>query len=96
MGGKLTTHGSRAGRITVLVIVILLVAGAVALAIWAPTAQDIRNTNLVSSALGSGINKPLIDVPGGDAQGGPAAIQLYGCMSCHTVPGVPGADGTVG
>lgn len=96
MGGQLTTHGGRSGRITVLVIVVLLVAGAVALAIWSPTGQDVRDTAFANTVLGSGINKPLIDVPGGDAESGRAAIQRYGCMSCHTVPGVPGAHGTVG
>ncbi len=34
------------------------------------------------------------------AQGNPARgkelIQAYGCASCHTIPGVPGADGKVG
>lgn len=96
MGGQLTARTGRTGRITVLVIVILLVASVVALAIWAPSAQDVRNTKLVNSALGSGIHKPLIEVPGGTAKNGPSAIQRYGCMSCHTVPGVPGAKGTVG
>jgi cytochrome c1 len=33
---------------------------------------------------------------GGDAHRGPAAIRSRGCGACHTVPGVPGADGRVG
>jgi len=96
MGEQLTARGSRAGRIAVLVIVLLLVAGAIVLAIWSPTAHDFRNTRVVTAALGSGIDKPLIEVPGADARNGRAAIQRYGCMSCHTVPGVPGAQGTAG
>jgi cytochrome c2 len=35
-------------------------------------------------------------VPLGDAQSGRAAIQSYGCGACHTVPGVPNADASVG
>jgi cytochrome c oxidase assembly factor CtaG/cytochrome c2 len=33
---------------------------------------------------------------GGDPQRGRAAIRKYGCQTCHTIPGVPGADATVG
>ena len=33
---------------------------------------------------------------GGDPARAPAAIVRYGCGGCHTVPGVPGADGLVG
>ena len=32
-------------------------------------------------------------VPGGNPRAGKVAIQAYGCGSCHTVPGVRGADG---
>ena len=35
-------------------------------------------------------------VPGGDPQKGKAEIVAYGCGSCHTIPGVAGADGMVG
>jgi len=38
----------------------------------------------------------LSAVPGGDAKAGRAAIQVYGCGSCHTIPGIPGANATVG
>jgi cytochrome c2 len=33
---------------------------------------------------------------GGDPARGPALMRKYGCQSCHTVPGVAGADGLVG
>jgi cytochrome c len=33
---------------------------------------------------------------GGNPGRGPAAIRRFGCSSCHTIPGVPGADGLVG
>lgn len=35
-------------------------------------------------------------VEGGDATRGKAAIQAYGCGSCHAIPGVPQAHGMVG
>jgi len=33
---------------------------------------------------------------GGDPQRGRAAMRRFGCSSCHSIPGVPGADGLVG
>ena len=33
---------------------------------------------------------------GGSPQRGKAAINRYGCASCHTIPGVPGATALVG
>jgi cytochrome c2 len=39
---------------------------------------------------------PRWQVSGGNAQRGRALITHYGCASCHTVPGVDGADGNVG
>lgn len=38
---------------------------------------------------------PDRDVPGGTAALGPAAIQKYGCGTCHIIPGIPGANGRV-
>jgi cytochrome c1 len=35
-------------------------------------------------------------VAGGDARQGALAIQGYGCGACHTIPDIPGANGTVG
>jgi cytochrome c2 len=35
-------------------------------------------------------------VPGGDPRRGKELILRYGCGSCHTIPGVPGADALVG
>lgn len=39
---------------------------------------------------------PQQTVPGGDPQSGRAVIAAYGCGTCHTIPGVAGADATVG
>lgn len=33
---------------------------------------------------------------GGDPQRGKLAIRQYGCSTCHTIPGVEGAQGLVG
>jgi cytochrome c len=33
---------------------------------------------------------------GGDALAGAQRIRYYGCNTCHTIPGIPGADGLVG
>lgn len=35
-------------------------------------------------------------VTGGDPARGRRAMRAYGCSSCHTIPGVDGADGQVG
>ena len=32
----------------------------------------------------------------GDASHAPAIFRRYGCSGCHTIPGIPGADGQVG
>jgi cytochrome c len=33
---------------------------------------------------------------GGDPGRAPAVMRRYGCAGCHTIPGIPGADGQVG
>ena len=33
---------------------------------------------------------------GGEPSRGRVAVRRFGCSSCHTIPGVPGADGLVG
>lgn len=38
----------------------------------------------------------LNQVPGGDARQGQQVMRSYGCGSCHVIPGVAGAQGTVG
>jgi cytochrome c2 len=35
-------------------------------------------------------------VTGGDADRGKSAIEMYGCGSCHTIPGIRDANGMVG
>ena len=41
-------------------------------------------------------NEGAFVVPGGDADRGKTAIAMYGCGSCHTIPGIRTAKGTVG
>lgn len=35
-------------------------------------------------------------VPGGEPERGKASIQRYGCIACHTIPGVAGHGSNVG
>ena len=39
---------------------------------------------------------PPAEVPDGNPARGRLAIERYGCGTCHSIPGVRGADGTVG
>jgi cytochrome c1 len=55
--------------------------------------------SLLASALllaGCAQKSPVTRVPGGDPAIGKKLIASYGCGTCHTVPGVPGANGMVG
>jgi cytochrome c1 len=36
------------------------------------------------------------EVSGGNAGRGKQMLRYYGCTSCHTIPGIPGADALVG
>lgn len=42
------------------------------------------------------IGEPVVEVEGGDPRLGRDAIREFGCISCHSVPGVTGADAHVG
>jgi cytochrome c1 len=50
---------------------------------------------VLASACG-GSTTPPAEVPEGHPDRGAQLIRQYGCGSCHTVPGVEGADGLVG
>jgi cytochrome c1 len=41
-------------------------------------------------------NPGMFYVEGGDPQRGEVALRDYGCGACHTIPGIPGANATVG
>jgi cytochrome c len=48
------------------------------------------------AACGRGQREIASSHTGGDPQRGRTAIRAYGCHSCHTIPGVRGADAVVG
>jgi cytochrome c len=51
----------------------------------------------IASACGeSRVERDARALTGGDPRRGRSLVQTYGCGSCHRVPGVPGANGTVG
>jgi len=64
---------------------------AVTAAAGTPTAATQAPT-AVSGAAGTPTQAHV--VPNGNPAAGQAAIVSYGCGSCHTIPGVPGANGT--
>lgn len=45
---------------------------------------------------GTGGGEPYRQVAGGNAERGKRAIQAFGCGSCHMIPGIDDARGTVG
>ena len=54
--------------------------------VWSVVAADEVDTGSLSPAL----------IEGAEPAAGAQAIRAYGCGTCHTVPGVRGATGTVG
>lgn len=42
------------------------------------------------------VEREAAAVTGGDPSRGRAAISRYGCSTCHTIPGISGANGLVG
>jgi cytochrome c len=51
---------------------------------------------VVASCASTPSREPPPQVPGGDPRRGAAAIERNGCGSCHVIPGIRGAAGTVG
>lgn len=52
---------------------------------------------LVLTACTPDFNNPgMAYVAGGDPRRGEVALRDYGCGACHTIPGIPGANATVG
>jgi cytochrome c2 len=71
-----------ANRLAIGILILVFVAFFVALIVNIPTRQP------------QVMARPV--VPGGVAEMAPAAIGKYGCGSCHNIPGIDGANGTVG
>lgn len=51
---------------------------------------------LMLVAAGCNEKAPAMQVPGGDPVRGKAAIQRFGCIACHTIPGIAGHGSNVG
>jgi cytochrome c2 len=51
---------------------------------------------LAAAGCDSSAPPPHLRVPGGDPERGVVAIGAYGCGGCHAIPGIRGANGTVG
>ena len=60
---------------------VALAGAAAAGATWISTQQTVRIARTISD---------------GDPDRAPELIRRYGCAGCHTIPGIPGADGQVG
>jgi cytochrome c len=51
---------------------------------------------LLAGCMATAEPQSVPDIPGGDADRGRQAMTEYGCIACHTIPGVTRADATVG
>jgi cytochrome c2 len=52
---------------------------------------------VVASACGrDDVRHEAAKLTGGDPDRGVEAIGHYGCAACHTIPGIPGANATIG
>jgi cytochrome c len=45
---------------------------------------------------GQSVEQQAAAMTGGEPARGKGLIRKYGCQACHTIPGVSGADGTIG
>src|SRR5829696_8093158 len=63
---------------------IAALAGLAYPAVWAAEAADVQS------------RKVAAQMTGGDSDRGKVIIEAYGCASCHTIPGIRGADANVG
>lgn len=61
-----------------------------------PTVSRLLLAACVLAAGGCDSRTPLMRVAGGDPARGEALVQRYGCVACHTIPGVPGTGTNVG
>ncbi|MBW3653267.1 MAG: c-type cytochrome [Actinobacteria bacterium] len=51
---------------------------------------------LLAGCGGDDLAQPPAEVPDGNPERGMQAIDAYGCGTCHTIPGIDGANGNVG
>jgi cytochrome c1 len=71
-------------KTTISIIVLILIVGGAAAAVVPAYVMEKQN------------RKVAIELTGGDPSKGEVAIGHYGCSSCHTIPGIRGADAMVG
>jgi cytochrome c len=45
---------------------------------------------------GGSVERQAAAMTGGEPARGKVLVRKYGCEACHTIPGVSGADGTIG
>lgn len=65
------------------------------LALLVPVVALVASVMVAACASTPGRTPPP-EVPGGNPSQGVATLERFGCGSCHTIPGVRGADGMVG
>jgi mono/diheme cytochrome c family protein len=65
------------------------VAAAVLAGLAALTTANIVRDDQAKTAVAAALT-------GGDPTHAPALFRRYGCSGCHTIPGIPGADGQTG
>ncbi len=51
---------------------------------------------VLAGLIACGKETSTLQLAGGDPKLGETAIRRYGCGACHTIPGIPGANGIVG
>ncbi|MBZ9674340.1 c-type cytochrome [Mesorhizobium sp. ES1-1] len=68
---------------------VLLTGAALALAAAAFVAVKAARDNSTRTDI-------AIKITGGDPDRAPQLFRRYGCAGCHTIPGIPGADGQTG
>lgn len=77
---KYTTERLLDWRLLVALLGVILAGGAVAVEV-----HKARQTAALATTL-----------TGGDPSHAPSLMRRYGCVGCHTIEGIPGADGQVG
>jgi cytochrome c len=68
---------------------IVWVGAAIAAGLSAFVITNVARDNETKSAA-------AVALTGGDPARAPALFRRYGCSGCHTIPGIPGADGQIG
>jgi len=90
------------GGVIVTVMALLVVARMLRETAEPETARRIAGAAIIAALVATtavacdGGTRTARDLTGGDPSHGRSAITKYGCETCHTIPGVPGAQATIG